>query len=105
MTVKTKKMKSNRAFNILGCSIHVNMFFLPAMIHAGIGEAKINTVLSCLNIPHVSHSMLDERQRETGAAIERIARKTTEKYVDKELHLTREYDIFISNFFTSKLTL
>ncbi|CAC5412103.1 unnamed protein product [Mytilus coruscus] len=45
-----------------------------------------------LNIPTVSHSMLDERQKEIGGLIENVAEESIREWMTKEIALTNECD-------------
>lgn len=60
------------------------------MLHAGIGTTQINSILTALNIPAVSHAVLDRRQKETGDALETLACKSTEEWMIEEQRLTSE---------------
>lgn len=46
------------------------------MVHAGIGPTHVNSLLTSMNIPSVSNSTLNRRQKEAGAAIEEVARES-----------------------------
>ena len=61
-----------------------------AMIHTGLGEQQINGILAELNIPTVSHCMLDARQKEVGEVIETIAEDSMKEWMEKEISLTKE---------------
>ena len=56
----------------------------------GIGEATVNHLLTTLDIRPVSHSMLDERSRGAGLAVEAVAAISTEVSLQKEQALTKE---------------
>lgn len=60
------------------------------VLHAGIGITQINSLLTSLNIPAVSHAMLDRRQRETGDALEAMAQNSTKEWMIEEQRLTSE---------------
>lgn len=70
------------------------MFFkyILAAIDLGLGEHQINGLLSILNIPTVSHCMIDSRIREVGDVIESVADQSMEEWTEKEKEMTREYD-------------
>ncbi|CAC5412427.1 unnamed protein product [Mytilus coruscus] len=59
-------------------------------IDLGLGEHQINGLLSILNIPTVSHCMIDNRIREVGDVIESVADESMEEWTEKEM--TRESD-------------
>ncbi|CAG2209294.1 unnamed protein product [Mytilus edulis] len=61
-------------------------------IDLGLGEHQINGLLSILNIPTVSHCMIDNRIREVGDVIESVADKSMEEWTEKEKEMTRESD-------------
>lgn len=58
------------------------------MLHAGLGETQINSVLAAMNVPPVSHSMLDQRQREAGLAVENVAEQSINESLQKEVEAT-----------------
>ena len=60
------------------------------MIHTGLGEQQVNGFLGQLNIPPVSHSMLDERQREIGEIMEFVAEESMREWKEKEIEKTKE---------------
>ncbi|XP_062579139.1 uncharacterized protein LOC134241063 [Saccostrea cucullata] len=68
------------AEGLQGCSI----------VHVGIGAMQVNSLLSELNIPPVSHAMLDKRQKEIGRAVEDIAAESMSDALQKELEMMNE---------------
>ena len=60
------------------------------MLHTGIGATHENSILTALNIPAVSHSMLDRRQRESGLVLEDLAQESTDEWLNEEQRLTSE---------------
>ena len=60
------------------------------MVHAGLGERQLNSLLAGLNIPTVSHKMLGKRQREVGNVIEEVATQSTTAAMKEELNLVKE---------------
>ena len=54
------------------------------MYHAGIGATHVNTFLSSLNAPTMSENGIMKRQRELGAAVEKITKNTCLYYADAE---------------------
>ncbi|CAC5378782.1 unnamed protein product [Mytilus coruscus] len=68
----------------------VNTKLALAAIDLGLGEHQINGLLSILNIPTVSHCMIDNRIREVGDVIESVADKSLEEWTEKEKEMTRE---------------
>ncbi|CAG2232154.1 unnamed protein product [Mytilus edulis] len=70
----------------------VNTKLALAAIDLGLGEHQINGLLSILNIPTVSHCMIDNRIREVGDVIESVADKSMEEWTEKEKEMTRESD-------------
>ncbi|XP_067664302.1 uncharacterized protein [Haliotis asinina] len=77
--------KQNRVFDM-------NKKLAAAMLHTGLGESDINNLLAALNIPTVSHFMLDQRQKETGAVMEIVAKESMKDFV-KEKIIFRNCDI------------
>ncbi|CAG2194346.1 unnamed protein product [Mytilus edulis] len=57
----------------------VNTKLALAAIDLGLGEHQINGLLSILNIPTVSHCMIDSRIREVGDVIESVADQSMEE--------------------------
>ena len=55
------------------------------MIHTGLGEQHVNNFLGELNIPTVSHAMLDRRQIEVGEVIEEVAEESMKEHNYKKL--------------------
>lgn len=76
----TSKLSNNHSFYVIPL----------AMIHVGLGEQQVNGILAELNIPSVSHSMLDERQREIGGVIEHVAEESINEWMAKEVALNNE---------------
>lgn len=70
----------------------VNTKLALAAIDLGLGEHQINGLLSILNIPTVSHCMIDNRIREVGDVIESVADESMEEWTEKEKEMTRESD-------------
>ncbi|XP_076082639.1 uncharacterized protein LOC143053746 [Mytilus galloprovincialis] len=70
----------------------VNTKLALAAIDLGLGEHQINGLLSILNIPTVSHCMIDSRIREFGDVIESVADQSMEEWTEREKEMTRESD-------------
>ncbi|XP_069102468.1 uncharacterized protein [Argopecten irradians] len=68
----------------------MNTKLATGMLHTGIGATQVNSILTSLNIPAVSHAMLDRRQRETGSALEVLAKESAEEWREQEKRLTSE---------------
>ncbi|XP_062588873.1 uncharacterized protein LOC134250528, partial [Saccostrea cucullata] len=66
-----------------------NVKLASATVNAGIGERQLNTLLSDLNIPPVSHTTLLARQRDVGIAFREMAKESTEKALQEEINLTK----------------
>lgn len=56
------------------------------MVHSGIGEWQVNSLLS------VCHKTLSRRQKEIGAAVNCVAQDSTERALKEEIDLTERYD-------------
>ena len=54
------------------------------MFHAGTGPTHLNAFLTCMNFPPVSHTTLNRRQAEAGAAMEKVARESCKEVVAAE---------------------
>ncbi|XP_070542849.1 uncharacterized protein [Ptychodera flava] len=59
-----------------------------AMLHVGIGETQLNSLLGILNIPGITHRSLKEREREAGSAVSRVARKSCKRALHEEVEAT-----------------
>lgn len=46
------------------------------MLDDGIGETKVSTLISALNMPTVSDTSLKRYERQVGSAIEKLANQT-----------------------------
>ena len=55
------------------------------MVHAGMGERQVNSFLSSLNIPAVSHKTLSARQEEMGDVVSNVARESTRAALNEEI--------------------
>ena len=55
------------------------------MVHAGMGEREVNSFLSSLNIPAVSHKTLSDRQKEMGDVVSNVARESTRAALNEEI--------------------
>ncbi|KAJ8676959.1 hypothetical protein QAD02_012746 [Eretmocerus hayati] len=65
-----------------------NLKLAIGMLDAGIGETKINTVMSAVNIPTVSTSSMKRYERHVGQAIETLAKASCEEAIKMEKMLT-----------------
>lgn len=54
------------------------------MLHAGIGPAYVNALLTSINLPPVGENMLKTREREVGPAMESVAKKSCAEAIDAE---------------------
>ncbi|XP_077863137.1 uncharacterized protein LOC144345911 [Saccoglossus kowalevskii] len=62
----------------------INSKLAIGMLHAGIGERQLNNFLSTLNVPGIHHKSLKSREREVGAAIEKIANASVLQSLEDE---------------------
>ena len=66
----------------------MNLLFIllkiAAMIDAGIGEAQLNTVLSALNIPPLTATILKRYERIVGRVIETVAKNSCHESIKLE---------------------
>jgi hypothetical protein len=65
------------------------LFSFSAMIHAGLGEAKVNDFLSSLNIPPISPTTLKKKERIAGKHVEGVAQETCKYFAEDETVLRR----------------
>ncbi|XP_063400480.1 uncharacterized protein LOC134685041 isoform X2 [Mytilus trossulus] len=66
-----------------------NVKLASASINAGLGERQVNTLLSGLNIPPVSHCMMSARQKDVGVALQEVAKETVDQALCEEVELTK----------------
>ena len=87
-----KKMSEKKnPFELLprGCAIFdVNTKAASGMLHAGIGEAHLNNLLSTLNLPQISPRILKVREEEIGSVIQMFANASVDSALVKEQELT-----------------
>jgi hypothetical protein len=55
-----------------------------ASLHAGIGETHLKSILSVMNIPPMSRASFKARERETGTAVEAVAKVSCEETIANE---------------------
>ena len=55
-----------------------------ASLHAGIGETHLKSILSVMNIPPMSRASFKARERETGKAVEAVAKVSCEEIIANE---------------------
>ncbi|XP_061195042.1 uncharacterized protein LOC133203237 [Saccostrea echinata] len=67
-----------------------NTKLATGMIHAGIGPAQVNDLLTSINIPAISTKTIQNRQTETGLAIEKVAEDTIQQVLQDEILATVE---------------
>jgi len=68
--------------------MHLCLFV--AMVDSGSGPRPLNNILSAVNVPAVSESLLKRHERVVGPAIEAIAKRSCAKYIEQEKQLTVE---------------
>ena len=66
----------------------VNTKAASGILHSGIGESDLNSLLSVLNLPQISHKSLKVREVEIGSIIETFANKSVDDALQKEQELT-----------------
>ena len=54
-----------------------------ASLHAGVGETHLKSILSVMNIPPMSRATFKARERETGKAVESVAKVSCEEVIRK----------------------
>ncbi|CAC5417981.1 unnamed protein product [Mytilus coruscus] len=67
-----------------------NVKLATASINAGLGERQVNTLLSGLNIPPVSHCMMSARQKDVGVALQEVEKETVDQALCEEIELTKK---------------
>ena len=63
---------------------------ISAMINAGMGERQVNTFLTSLNIPPITHKTLKSGERKVGKAFEASADESVHRVAIEEQQLKRE---------------
>ena len=58
------------------------------MAHSGIGGRQVNSFLSALNIPSVSNTLISQREKEMGHAMESVANASVEEKLLEEIRLS-----------------
>ena len=66
----------------------VNTKAASEILHSGIGESDLNSLLSVLNLPQISHKSLKVREVEIGSIIETFANTFVDDALQKEQELT-----------------
>ena len=61
------------------------------MLDAGIGETKLNTLMSAINVPTISQTSLKRYERFVGTAIQELADISCKNAIDTEKKLTLEH--------------
>ncbi|XP_053594399.1 uncharacterized protein LOC128667606 [Microplitis demolitor] len=77
---------------------YVNFKLVIALIDAGIGEAHINTILSALNIPHVTGSLIQKYVRLVTPAFKLVANESCLKSVQLEKKMTIDIECLKNEF-------
>ena len=60
------------------------LLLFSAMLDSGMGEMHVTNFLTTLNIPHLHHKHLKERERESGQFIEALAQDSCADAVKEE---------------------
>ncbi|XP_043271195.1 uncharacterized protein [Venturia canescens] len=81
----------------------VNLKLAVAILDAGIGEAQMNTILSALDIPAVTKSLLKRHERIVGVAIEELANESCRTSIRIEKDLTVAADVDPSSRISSSI--
>lgn len=62
------------------------------MLDSGLGPTGINTILSEINIPTVSSSLLKRNERKVGEVAITLADASCVKAIEEEIQLTKKHD-------------
>ncbi|KAJ8666657.1 hypothetical protein QAD02_008319 [Eretmocerus hayati] len=65
-----------------------NLKLATAVLDAGLGGTKMNTVFSSVNAPTIHHTTLKRLERVVGPAVEEVAQESCAKAIEKEKALT-----------------
>ena len=69
---------------------NINSRAVLGCLHTGIGETHLNNLLSTLNVPTINPVTFKSREREIGAAVEKVAQKTCHQNMTLERELAIE---------------
>jgi len=67
------------------------------MLHAGVGERRVNDLLAAIYVPFVHHQTLKRREWEAGKGCESLARKTVEDALREEIEKRFAYKLLNSS--------
>ena len=81
-TIKTSKEHRSGARGPL--TFDVNTRAALGCLHTGVGNTHLNNLLSTLNVPAMNSSTFKNREREAGKAIELVAKKSCQQFLNLE---------------------
>ena len=81
-TIKTSKEHRSGARGPL--TFDVNTRAALGCLHTGVGNTHLNNLLSTLNVPAMNSSTFKNRGREAGKAIELVAKKSCQQFLNLE---------------------
>ncbi|XP_053377685.1 uncharacterized protein LOC123543061 [Mercenaria mercenaria] len=73
----------------------MNTKLATALVHSGTGVTQLNSILGCLNIPNVTHSLAGRRLKESGKAIEEVALESLQEALEEEKDSDGEVEVSV----------
>jgi len=80
----------NELLEVIDSDDTLYIYFVPGLLHSGIGYSNLKKLLACLNIPPISFETLKRYEVEAGQAVEATARESCERAIQLERQLTIE---------------
>ena len=79
-----KKSKEHRSGACGPLTFDVNTRAALGCLHTGVGNTDLNNLLSTLNVPAMNSSTFKNQERETGKAIELVAKNSCQQFLNLE---------------------
>jgi hypothetical protein len=54
------------------------------MYHTGLGETHVSSFLAALEIPHLHHKTMKQREREIAKSIDKVAKESSLRVLEEE---------------------
>ena len=69
---------------------NINTKVASGMLHAGIGETRVNNLFTTMNLPQISHASLKKRENEIGSVLETFAKESADSALATEKELAEK---------------
>ncbi|XP_044741244.1 uncharacterized protein LOC123302390 [Chrysoperla carnea] len=79
LPTSTKTTSSNHSHEFRNCQYSINVKAAAAVIDSGLGSSQLNTVLSELNIPPISSSILGRHERVVENALKKLRKSNSRR--------------------------